>query len=165
MAEPPRRRARGLNPDSPTFDHEASRSIIYQAAGPMLQPAPGAAPAKPAPAGGGAQSYAMVVLVNPTPAEEGSPDLSYDAIHMQEVLGGAGMTSARLYSLYRPLTKGYAAPTFLAVWWFQGGDLDATPADLAARRGDGRIKAVKRWSPDHVQVYYCKQLSVRANKA
>ena len=30
---------------------------------------------------------------------------------------------------------------------------------VIGRRTDGRIKATKRWAPDHLQVYYCKQLS------
>lgn len=164
MAVPPQRQKQGLNPDTPAFDHPASRSIIFKASGPALKPENSVAP-KPASAGGKMGAYAMVVLVNPTPAAEGPADTSYDRQHVLEVLQGAGMKEARLDYLYRPLTRNYEAPTALAVWEFDSGDFDATLADLAARRNSGAIKPTRRWAPDHVQVYYCSIDEVRLKTA
>ncbi len=164
MAVPTKRKAQGLNPDTPTFNHEASRSIIFKASGPDLKPT-NPAPAKASASGGLLGHYAMVVMVNGTPASAELDDKSYDNQHVLEVLGGAGMQHARLDYLYRPLTRNYTAPTALAVWEFDSGDIDATLADIAARRTGGAIKPVPRWAPDHVQVYYCRIDEVRLKTA
>ena len=164
MAVPTKRKAAGLNPDTTTFDHDASRSIIFKASSPDLTP-PTPVAAKASPTGAPLGHYAMVVMVNPTPASPELNDTGYDRQHVLEVLGGAGMKTARLDYLYRPLTRNYAAPTALAVWEFDSGDIDATLADLAARRTGGAIKPVPRWAPDHVQVYYCRIDEVRLKTA
>ncbi len=161
LGEPPRRQARGLNPSTPTMDASTTRSIVFRALGPWMKPGPGAAPAKADPKGGPLQTYFMVVLVNPLAPSEAAPDASYDEAHVREVMGAAGMTGARLYTLYRPLTKNYAAPTAMALWRFESGDIDATMADMAARRTAGGVKPLPRWAPDHVQVYYARELYQR----
>ena len=163
MAVPTKRKADGLNPDTPTFNHDASRSIIFKA-GPELKPGT-SIPPKTGAAGAPLGHYAMVVMVNPTPSSPELDDKSYDQQHVLEVAGAAGMQRARLDYLYRPLTRNYDAPAALAVWEFDSGDIDATLADIAARRTGGAIKPVKRWAPDHVQVYYCRIDEVRMKAA